>query len=110
MLTRDFEIRGHTLQKGQNLLLWYGSANHDERVFREPERFDIMRTPNKHLAFGRGIHNCIGAPLARLEGQIIIETLLERMGSIQLELDQPLEPMLPLTFYGVKHLPMTFTR
>ena len=64
-----------------------GSANHDERQFEDPEAFVIARRPNPHLAFGQGIHLCLGAPLARIEIPIAIETLLRRFPSTRLAVD-----------------------
>src|SRR4030095_2648733 len=66
--TRDLELRGETIRKGDKVLLLYAAANRDERVFEAPERFDAARDPNPHLAFGGyGTHHCLGASLARLE-------------------------------------------
>ncbi len=66
------------------MLALIASANHDEAQFVDPERLDLRRTPNPHLAFGQGAHYCLGAPLARLEAQIAFETLLRRLPELQL--------------------------
>src|SRR5207302_1214811 len=65
--TRDVELRGRQIRAGERVLLWYPSANRDEEIFPEPDRFDVGRTPNDHLAFGIGEHFCLGAGFARLE-------------------------------------------
>ena len=66
----DTEIRGVPIARGQKVAMWYTSANRDESVFLEPDRFDVRRDPNPHLAFGVGQHFCLGVHLARLEGSI----------------------------------------
>ncbi|MEY4372338.1 MAG: hypothetical protein RL219_1107 [Actinomycetota bacterium] len=83
--TRDVELGGVTIPAGENVLVIYLSADHDERVFPEPERFDPTR-PNlaEHLAFGRGIHFCVGASLARLEVRVALEELTRAIGSFEL--------------------------
>ncbi len=73
---QDVELEGGKIPAGQNVLLLVGSANRDERQFPEPDRFDIARNPQDHVAFGYGIHYCLGAPLARLEGRNALEALL----------------------------------
>ena len=73
---QDVELEGGKIPAGQNVLLLVGSANRDQRQFPEPDRFDIARDPQDHLAFGYGIHYCLGAPLARLEGRNALEALL----------------------------------
>jgi cytochrome P450 len=81
----DTELGGVTIPKGDRVTLWYPSANRDEAVFKEPNRFDIRRTPNEHLAFGGGgPHFCLGAHLARREINILFEELLKRTSSIEL--------------------------
>lgn len=75
----ETELLGEPLEKGSTVLLLTGSANRDERRFPEPDAFDITREPKRNLAFGEGIHHCIGAPLARLEGQVVIETILAEL-------------------------------
>jgi len=77
--TTDVELHGTTIPAGANVVLAYGSANRDERRFERADEFDVTREPSRHLAFGDGIHHCIGAPLARIEAQIALGTLLERL-------------------------------
>jgi cholest-4-en-3-one 26-monooxygenase len=77
--TRDVELRGQTIRAGQKVTLWYGSANRDEDVFSDPDRFDVARSPNEHLTFGFGAHFCLGAQLARLELRVVFEELLDRV-------------------------------
>ena len=74
--TRDVELRGIQIPAGQPVILLYGAANRDEQRWDQPDIFDIRREPKHHMAFGHGIHHCIGAPLARLEAQIVLEVVL----------------------------------
>ncbi|MDQ5854280.1 MAG: cytochrome P450, partial [Chloroflexota bacterium] len=85
----DLEIGGHTIRAGQQVSFLLGAANHDPARFAAPERLDIGRDPNPHLAFGSGIHYCLGAPLARLEGQIAINTLVQRFPELALASERP---------------------
>lgn len=78
----DVELRGKPIRQGDKVLMWYPSANRDESVFDEPDRFDIRRTPNNHLSFGHGEHFCLGASLARLELRIMFEELLSQAAQI----------------------------
>ena len=81
----DVEIRGTTIPRGELVLAVIGSANRDERYFEDPDALDIARDPNRHLAFGRGgVHHCLGAPLARMEGQIAIGALVRRFPEARL--------------------------
>jgi cytochrome P450 PksS len=81
----DVAIGGVTIPRGDQVLAVLGSANRDERQFQHPDTLDITREPNKHLAFGQGIHYCLGAPLARLEAQIAMNTLLYRLPNLRLK-------------------------
>ena len=85
----DCEVNGFPLKKRDNIVLLLGAANRDPDVFEEPDRLDVGRGDRSHLSFGRGIHHCIGAPLARLEGRVVLETLLERFSQISLRDRQP---------------------
>ncbi|MFT0802657.1 cytochrome P450 [Bacillus swezeyi] len=80
----DFTYKGHSIKKGDMIFIGIGSANRDPERFENPETFDITRTPNRHISFGFGIHFCLGAPLARLEGQIAFNALLKRFPNIEL--------------------------
>ncbi len=81
--TRDVVVHGVTVRQGQKVAALLGAANRDPAVFDEPDRFRADREPNPHLAFGAGIHFCLGAPLARMELQISVRTLLHRCGALQ---------------------------
>lgn len=101
----DIEVGGKTIRKNQQALLLLGAANHDPAHFSNPDRLDITRQENPHLTFGHGIHHCLGAPLARVEAQIAINSMLRRMPNIQLATDQ-LEWRDMLTLRGLKALPV----
>jgi cytochrome P450 len=81
---QDFNLDGKRIRKGQRVLLMLGAANRDPALFDDPDRLDISRQPNRHVGFGYGAHFCIGGPLARLEGQIAINTILRKMAGLQL--------------------------
>jgi cytochrome P450 len=106
--TSDTNMRGYTIKAGEIVSPILGSANRDAEQFSQPDTFDIHRTPNRHLGFGHGIHFCIGAPLARLEAKIALETLLTRFTAIKLCKEFPLQPVASSFVYGVKNLPVTF--
>jgi cytochrome P450 len=108
--TIDTHIGEQEIPEGKLVLPWIGSANRDEEQFSDADTFDIRRNPNRHLAFGYGIHFCLGAPLARLEVRIALEAMLERLPNIKRVRDVPLQRTDSFFLYGVKHLPITFTR
>ncbi len=102
----DTEISGRAVPAGQSLMAWIGSANRDEAKFSEPERFDTERKPNPHIAFGHGIHTCLGAPLARLEARVALGSLIKRFREIKLKVsDDEVEPLRNMVIGGVRHLP-----
>ena len=88
---------------------WLASANRDSDQFSDPDRFDITRSPNHHVAFGHGIHFCVGAPLARLEASIALPMMLEQLPQLRRVLGIPLEVLDTSNLFGVKRLPVTFT-
>jgi cytochrome P450 family 142 subfamily A polypeptide 1 len=89
-MTKDTDLHGRTLREGDKLLLLYPSANRDERVFDDPERFDITRSPNDHMAFGFGAHFCLGNRLARLELSAMFDRLVDRLPDLALaDADEP---------------------
>ena len=106
--TRAVELGGHTLQPGQIVLAFIGSANRDEARFPAAHRFDLDREPNPHIAFGHGIHYCLGAPLARLEGRLALTILLTRLRDIRRANLRPLPPGEAMILHGVRHLPLIF--
>lgn len=102
--TRDHELGGHRVAAGDKVVVWWASANRDEAVFEHPDVFDPTRNPNPHLAFGRGNHFCLGAPLARLEIRLVLETLLDRVASI--EQTAPVEYSRSNKHSGVRRMPV----
>jgi cytochrome P450 len=84
LMKQDTELNGRTIRAGQMVFQMLNGANRDPAQFPDPDRFDIRRNPNRHLAFGRGIHFCIGAPLSRTEGEIVFRTMLNRLPRIHL--------------------------
>jgi cytochrome P450 len=105
LLRDEVEIGGHKIPAGDWVLPLLGAANHDPDQFVEPEKLDIGRNPNPHLAFGRGIHFCLGAPLARLEGQIAIGALVRRFPGLQLA--GPPVRRNQITLRGLSSLPVS---
>lgn len=103
---RDIEFGGKRLRAGQRVFAFANSANRDGAHFPDPDRFDIGRTPNPHLTFGHGIHFCIGAPLARLEGAIAIARLAARFPGIRLAGDRPPPWGDSLILRGILSLPI----
>jgi cytochrome P450 len=104
--TRDVELGGVQIERGQLIVCWLGSANHDETAFAEPERFDVARPNNHHLGFGFGPHYCLGAGLARREAAIALERLLARTKSFE-RTDENVLPLHPsIVFRGVTRLPL----
>jgi len=84
-VSEDFTYQGHAMQRGQKVLLLIGSANRDERVFPDPDRFDVHRDTSAHLSFGRGTHFCLGAALARLEARVSLEEVLRRIPDFEID-------------------------
>jgi cytochrome P450 len=105
--TRDVEIRGQMIRAGERVLLWYPSANRDEEVFPDPDRFDVGRTPNEHLAFGIGEHFCLGAGLARLELRVMLAEVLQHLPDMAPA--APAERLRSTFIGGIKHLPVRYT-
>jgi pimeloyl-[acyl-carrier protein] synthase len=89
LVHEDMAVGGKTLRQGQLVHLMLGAANRDPQHFTDPDRLDLTRTPDKHLAYGQGIHYCLGAALARLEGHVAFETLLRRMPELRLGAETP---------------------
>ncbi|ADJ44501.1 cytochrome P450 [Amycolatopsis mediterranei S699] len=104
---READIGGVTVPADQVLLLWVAAANRDERVFRDPDTFDPLRAENPHLAFGRGIHFCIGAPLARLEGRVALDILFDRYPTLRTIPGEPPKFQVNPNMTGVRELPLT---
>ncbi|MER6351836.1 cytochrome P450 [Streptomyces sp. NPDC001634] len=105
----DVEIAGVMIPRGATVLIASAIADRDPARFPDPERLDITRRDNAHLAFGHGIHYCLGAPLARLEGQIAIATVLRRLSDLALAVPPSELRWKPSGLRGPEHLPVTFT-
>jgi len=105
----DVTIHGVTIPRGEMTLGVIGSANRDETIFRKPDELDITRDPNRHLSFGQGIHFCLGAPLARLEAEIAINTLLRRTSGLRLNVaPESLRWRSSMILRGLESLPVSF--
>ncbi len=105
--TRDTEVRGVPIKEGESVLLSYVSANRDEDIFENADKFDVGRDPNKHLSFGYGVHFCLGAALARMEINSFFTELIPRLESIELAGDP--EFMATTFVGGLKHLPIRYS-
>ena len=105
---RAVALHGQTIPAGVLVLAVIGSANRDPKQFPDADYFDIGREPNAHLAFGHGIHACLGAPLARLEARLALTDLLERLKDFELASDAPWEPRPALHVHGPARLPIRF--
>lgn len=107
-VTADTEFHGASLREGEKMILLFESANFDEKVFEDPESFDIERYPNNHLSFGFGTHFCLGNQLARLELSIMQTKLLQRLPDLRLASDDAL-PLRPANFVsGLEQMPVAF--
>ncbi|QGQ97834.1 cytochrome P450 [Paenibacillus psychroresistens] len=107
---QDVQIGLQTIKAGEQVTNWIGAANRDPLKFANPNNFEIERKPNPHMSFGYGIHFCLGAPLARLEAKISLQTLLSHIREIKLVSSINIVPI-PSTFvFGVKNYPISFTR
>jgi hypothetical protein len=107
--TEETELGGRSIKAGDKVVIWFVAADYDERQFPDPYRFDIHRTPNEHVAFGRmSPHLCLGAQLARMELKVLFEELLPKLGGAQL--DGPVERLRSNFIAGIKRLPIAVSR
>ncbi|MGP4054985.1 cytochrome P450 [Mycobacterium sp. 4D054] len=106
-VTRRATLGGHTVEPGQKVLVWEGSANRDAAAFAAPDHFQITRKPNPHLGFGQGVHYCLGANLARLELRVIFEEILRRFDAVTLA--RPVEWTRSNRHTGIRHLVVEFS-
>jgi cytochrome P450 len=109
LATEDLSIGAATVRRGELVLAALGSANHDESQFPDPEALDVARAPNKHLAFGGGVHFCLGGVLARMEAQIALTTLFRRLPGLRLAVPpESLRWRRDVILRGVEELPLAF--
>ena len=101
---RDVEMHGQVIPAGKLVLPMIGSANRDPKQFIEPNRFDIRRTPNPHIAFGHGIHSCLGAALARMEARIVLRDFLRLVPDFEIASNEPWQPRRALHVHGPTNL------
>jgi len=104
--TEEVEIAGETIGADEEVVAWIGSANRDGGVFYDADEFVPDRKPNQHIAFGHGIHYCLGAPLARLESEVVLSALVESIRDV--EIAGELQPVKSPIVYGPEHLPIRF--
>jgi cholest-4-en-3-one 26-monooxygenase len=110
IVTHDTEFMGVQLAAGQKCMLLFESANFDEERFDDPDRFDVEREPNEHLAFGFGTHFCLGQALARLELKVMFEQILTRLPDLELAADPARLPRRRANFIsGLEQMPVTFS-
>jgi cytochrome P450 len=107
LASQDIEVRGKVMEKNDRIRWFISSANRDPNVFADADKFDITRQPNLHVAFGNGVHHCLGATLARVEGQEVFKALAERFPNLQLE-SEGLDYQPSITFRSLKSLPVTW--
>ncbi|KZE80107.1 cytochrome P450 [Paenibacillus elgii] len=103
----DVVLGGKELRAGEYVIAWMGAANRDEKQFQDAEQFVVPRKPNLHMAFGRGIHFCLGAPLARMEAEIVLKEWIRRYPDFRLSADFTLKPLESTFAYGIKELLLT---
>jgi len=107
--TLDVTIGGQSIRAGQRVLTINASGNRDEAAFPDADRFDVRRSPNRHLSFGHGIHYCLGAGLGRLEAKVALETLLRRFPDVRPDTAvRSAEPLSAVVLYGWRSLPVQF--
>ncbi|MEW5537202.1 cytochrome P450 [Streptomyces cyaneofuscatus] len=106
VVTADTEIGGHAIAAGELVTPWIGAGNRDASRFPDPDRFDIHRHTGSSLVFGQGIHFCLGAPLARLEGRIALDILMDRYADIAVDVSEPVEFENPWQLITPKRLPV----
>ena len=105
--TEDHELAGQQIRAGDKVTVWWAAANRDDSVFPDPDAFDAGRSPNAHLALGRGTHFCLGAPLARMEIRLVLWALLDLVEAV--EVVGPVEHSRSNKHSGVRHLPVRLT-
>ncbi|MCM3271500.1 cytochrome P450 [Paenibacillus elgii] len=103
----DVVLGGKELRAGEYVIAWMGAANRDEKQFPNAEQFVVPRKPNLHMAFGRGIHFCLGAPLARMEAEIVLKEWIRRYPDFKLSAGFTLKPLESTFAYGIKELLLT---
>jgi pimeloyl-[acyl-carrier protein] synthase len=104
-MLEDVEIDGHLIAKGEDVVAIVGAANRDPAQFPDPDRLDLSRAENRHIAFGGGIHFCLGAHLARLEGRVAIGEMVRRFPHMELATDD-IDWRETITLRGLKSLPV----
>jgi len=106
--SEDVELQGKTIPEGDFVVAHLGAANRDPRQFDDADTFDPTRQPNKHLAFGRGPHTCLGAPVARLEAEIMLSAFLNKVDTVHIATDE-FEPFYGSNVYGLESLPLSIS-